>query len=70
MQNTEVMTPIEAQLWLANLEKDCQYCWNEYGGHRSDCTKCNGTGKAPVLDLREPCSNYGYSKDEKVEYSI
>jgi len=62
------MTPAEALLWLAGLEKDCDTCkgtkrrhyltgWRERDTQPQmyDCDICHGTGKVPVLDLREPC---------------
>lgn len=58
------ITAEEAQLWLAGLEKVCLICSGQggLGGLQWDgsldvnkCLTCNGTGKVPVLDLREPC---------------
>ena len=69
MLNTETMTPAEALLWLAELEKKCplvegamslpfceSHCMCEH--HKPwRCKVCSGTGKVSVLpDLREPCS--------------
>jgi len=67
-EQTETMTPAEALLWLAELEKKCplvegamslpfceSHCMCEH--HKPwRCEVCHGTGKVPVLpDLREPC---------------
>ena len=65
------MSPAEAQLWLAGLEKPCPNC-HGYGAMSSQelvgipgadpmygCDMCNSIGKVPVLpDLRVPCINY------------
>jgi len=60
-QQAETMTPAEALLWLASLEKNCAGCVGCRRDHDEDprgicaCIICHGTGKVPVLDLREPC---------------
>lgn len=65
------LTVVEAQLWLAGLEKPCPNC-HDYGAMSSQelvgipgadpmygCDMCNSTGKVPLLlDLRKPCLNY------------
>lgn len=57
----EPMTQAEALDWLAALEKDCYICGGRgkvlCGDGWSGCNNCNGKGKAPVLDLREPCQD-------------
>jgi len=57
MPDTETMTPTQARLWLASLEKDCPLIEGavSFPFCESHCV-CKGTGKVPVLDLREPCS--------------
>jgi len=63
----EVMTPAEALLRLAALGNDCPGCescpgFMGYAGQlaaevraKTPRNLCGGTGKVPVLDLREPC---------------
>lgn len=71
MTTEKQVTAEEALLWLAGLEKKCpcetehvdmrcsacQKRWLMSGsGHSQYCRNdCNGSGKVPVLDLREPC---------------
>ena len=62
---TDTMTPEEALLWLAGLETPCPETVGYDVGHHhvanpQDCPICHGTRKVPVLDLREPCPNYGH----------
>ena len=45
------ITAEEALLWLAGLEKKCDWL----GSGDGLCPNCGGSGKVPVLDLREPC---------------
>ena len=57
---TETITPGQAQLWLAGLEKPCSDCQLPVSFHAKPeldpwCQPCGGTGKVPVLDLRKPC---------------
>ena len=54
------LTPAEAQLWLARLDRDCALCGGRgkvlFGDGWGGCSNCHGSGKAPVLpDLRKPC---------------
>ena len=71
MSNTETMTSAEALLWLAGLEKDCPNC-NPFPDVTippiPHCKKCYGTGKVPVLDLREPCPCPPYCKASMWDY--
>ena len=64
-----VMTPKKALLYLAGLEESCANCGGkgilggepDFVGEKTvvhthyACQICKGTGKRPVLDLREPC---------------
>ena len=59
------VTAEEALLYLAGLETDCLGCNHGIGGTKWNgeptfCRQCNGSGKVPVLDLREPCLRKGY----------
>jgi len=64
-KNTDTMTPAEALIWLASLEKDCQQKWwqpdgnpvpdDGPGSNHPDQCQCLGNGEVPVLDLRKPC---------------
>lgn len=61
---TETITPAAALLWLAGLERDClgeAYNSDEGAGYQATIIAdrahgpwcCNGSGKVPILDLRE-----------------
>ena len=59
-EQTDTITQAEALLWLAGLERNCRDCQlPDSFGVKPEldkwCTPCHGTGKVPVLDLREPC---------------
>lgn len=72
------VTPQEALLWLAGLERECLehvVRASSTDGPVDDCLKdcrgkCSGTGRVPVLDLREPhpdciSLNVGLTTDNK-----
>ena len=50
----QVVTRQEALEWLAALERPCTDCTAK-DGVPCNCLACHGTGRLPVLDLREPC---------------
>ena len=55
---TQAVTPQEALHWLEGLKKPCPNCYPVPGVETypiPHCKDCGGTGKVPVLDLREPC---------------
>jgi len=69
MQGTKTITPAEALIWLASLEKECP-CHECHGNPVIDTYLCQGrqlccagTSKVPVLDLREPCPCYSLKND-------
>ena len=75
MLNTETMTRAEALLWLAGLEKECP-CHECHGNPVVDTYFCQGrqlccagTGKVPVLDLRERCYGEYLCSDPRCDYS-
>jgi len=61
MPNTE--TQAEALIWLASLERACLHIFSVREGIRpvSECQLCDGTGKVPVLDLRDDIHEVGPS---------
>ena len=61
------MAPHDALIYLAGLEQSCSHpkllAWDVPGSERH-CPDCNGSGKAPVLNLRAPCPCWEYIHDE------